>query len=103
MYSTDPDGLSGNEDVGQMSAWYLLSAMGLYEAEPGSGRYVFGTPLFDEVEIEVPGGMFRIVAEGNGADRPYIGSAYLNGKKLKENFITYSDIMSGGELKFRMK
>lgn len=103
MYTTAPDGLSGNEDVGQMSAWYVLSAMGLYEVEPGSGRYWFGSPLFDEVEIDVPGGVFRIVAEGNGAEHPHIESAYLNGKKLDDRFISYSDIMKGGELKFRMK
>ncbi|MBD5280174.1 MAG: glycoside hydrolase family 92 protein, partial [Bacteroides sp.] len=103
MYTTLPDGLSGNEDVGQMSAWYVLSAMGLYEVEPGSGRYWFGTPLFDEVEIDVPGGVFKITAEGNGPDHPYIESAYLNGNKLEDNFISYSDIMAGGELKFKMK
>ena len=103
MYTTLPDGLSGNEDVGQMSAWYVLSAMGLYEVEPGSGRYWFGTPLFDEVEIDVPGGVLKITAEGNGANHPYIESAYLNGNKLEDNFISYSDIMAGGELKFKMK
>ncbi len=103
QYTTSPDGISGNEDVGQMSAWYILSALGLYEVEPGSGRYWFGSPLFDEVEIAVPGGVFRIVAEGNGPDHPYIETAFLNGNKLEERFISYSDIMAGGELKFRMK
>ena len=103
MYTTAPDGLSGNEDVGQMSAWYVMSAMGLYEVEPGSGRYWFGYPLFDEVEIDVPGGVFRIVAEGNRTEKSHIESVSLNGKLLEDRYISYSDIMAGGELKFRFR
>lgn len=102
MYSTERDGLAGNEDVGQMSAWYMLSAMGLYEVEPGSGRYYFGSPLFDEVDITVPGGTFRIIAENNSATNKYIKSASLNGQQLYNRFINYEDIMQGGELRFMM-
>lgn len=102
MYTTKPDGLSGNEDVGQMSAWYVMSAMGLYEVEPGSGRYWFGYPLFDEVEIDVPGGVFRIVAEGNRGGNACIRAVYLNGKELQDSYISYSDIMEGGELRFKL-
>ncbi len=113
MYTTAPDGICGNEDVGQMSAWYVLSSLGLYEVEPGSGRYWFGSPLFSEAEVEVPGGVFRIIAEGNdpasrmnGSSVPelrHIASATLNGNPLSERYITYADIMNGGELRFVMK
>ncbi len=103
MYTTAPDGICGNEDVGQMSAWYVLSAMGLYEVEPGSGRYWFGSPLFDEVEIDVPGGKFKIIAEGNSPEKRYIDKVMLNGKELDRRYIDYSDIISGSELKFIMK
>ncbi|MGM9736095.1 MAG: GH92 family glycosyl hydrolase, partial [Candidatus Cryptobacteroides sp.] len=68
MYTTNAEGLPGNEDVGQMSAWYILSSLGFYEVEPASGRYWFGTPLFDRAEIDVEGGTFTIIAEGNSAD-----------------------------------
>ncbi len=103
MYSIAPDGICGNEDVGQMSAWYVLSALGLYEVEPGSGRYWFGMPLFSEAEISVPGGTFRIVAEGTSRGQKYIEKAILNGKELENRFIDYSDIMEGGLLQFKMR
>lgn len=102
MYSTERDGLSGNEDVGQMSAWYVLSAIGLYEAEPAGGRYWFGSPLFDEVEIEVPGGVFRIIAHDNSESNSAISSIRLNGKDYGLPYISYADIMKGGVLEFRM-
>ncbi len=102
MYSTERDGLSGNEDVGQMSAWYILTAMGLYEVEPGSGRYWFASPIFDEVDITVPGGTFRIVAENNSDDNKYIAGVTLNGQPYDKSYVTYADIMNGGELKFTM-
>lgn len=102
LYSADRDGLSGNEDCGQMSAWYILSALGFYEAEPASGRYWFGSPLFDKAEIAVPGGTFTVVAHGNSADNKYISSVKLNGKPYNELFINYSDIMKGGVLELEM-
>lgn len=102
MYSTKPDGLSGNEDVGQMSAWYILSSMGLYEVEPGSGRYWFGSPLFDEVEVDVPGGVFKISAHGNSSKNKYISEVRLDGKKYELPYIEYSDIIKGAHLEFYM-
>ncbi|MDE7096047.1 MAG: GH92 family glycosyl hydrolase [Muribaculaceae bacterium] len=101
MYSSAPDGICGNEDVGQMSAWYVLSAMGLYEVEPGSGLYWFGYPLFRKTELDVPGGTFRIISEGGSAAAPmHLVKVTLDGKELKERYVRYADIMRGGELKF---
>ena len=102
LYSAEPDGLSGNEDVGQMSSWYILSSLGFYEVEPASGRYWFGTPLFDKVEIEVAGGTFRIIAEGNSEENRYIQSITLNGKAYTKGYIEHRDIAAGGELVLHM-
>lgn len=102
LYSAEPDGLSGNEDVGQMSSWYILSSLGFYEVEPASGRYWFGTPLFDKVEIEVAGGTFRIIAEGNSDENRYIQSITLNGKAYTKGYIEHKDIAAGGELIIKM-
>jgi predicted alpha-1,2-mannosidase len=102
MYTSAPDGLSGNEDVGQMSAWYILSAMGFYQAEPGSGRYWFGSPLVDEAEITVEKGIFRVVVENNSDKDRYIQSVELNGKAYDKGYIEHKDIAAGGTLTFRM-
>lgn len=102
MYSNQPDGLSGNEDVGQMSAWYVLSSLGFYEVEPASGRYWFGSPLFDKATIEVEGGEFTIIAKNNSPENKYIKGITLNGKEYKEAYISHSDIKAGGELVLTM-
>lgn len=102
LYHAEPDGLSGNEDVGQMSAWYVLSALGFYEVEPAGGRYWFGTPLFDEVEMRVQGGKLRIIAENNSSSNKYIQKVWLNGKEHDEPFIWHKDLQEGGELRFLM-
>jgi predicted alpha-1,2-mannosidase len=102
LYSTKPDGLSGNEDVGQMSAWYILSAMGFYQAEPGSGRYWFGSPIVDKAEICTENGTFRIVVENNSEDNKYIQSVELNGKAYDKGYIEHKDIAAGGTLTIRM-
>ena len=102
LYSAAPDGLSGNEDVGQMSAWYILSAMGFYQTEPGSGRYWFGSPLIDEAEIRTAGGTFRIIAENNSKENRYIQSVQLNGKEYNKGYIGHKDIAEGGTLTFLM-
>ena len=102
LYHAAPDGLSGNEDVGQMSAWYVLSSLGMYEAEPAGGRYWFGSPLFDRVEITVPGGTFTIVAENNSAANKYIQRVWLNGQPYTKPWIGHADVMKGGELRFEM-
>ena len=102
LYHDQPDGLSGNEDVGQMSAWYILSSLGMYEVEPASGRYWFGSPLFDRAEIAVPGGTFTIVAENNSSENKYIRRVWLNGRPYTKPWIGHEEVMAGGELRFEM-
>ena len=103
LYNDGIDGLSGNEDVGQMSAWYILSSMGLYQVEPAGGKYIFGSPLFNKTVVNVGGGKtFTIEAKNNGAKNIYIQSAKLNGKRYTRSYIDYKDIMKGGILEFVM-
>lgn len=103
MYTDQPDGLCGNEDCGQMSAWYVLSAMGFYPVNPAAGAYVFGSPLFNEVEIAVPDGKsFKIIAKNNSHENLYIQSAELNGEPYEKSFITHKDILKGGVLTLTM-
>ncbi|MBE6228004.1 MAG: metal-independent alpha-mannosidase [Bacteroidales bacterium] len=102
LYSAEPDGLSGNEDVGQMSSWYILSALGFYEVEPASGRYWFGSPVFDKAEIAVDGGTFTITTEGNSDKNRYIQSITLNGKAYTKGYLEHKDIAAGGELVIKM-
>ena len=102
LYSAEPDGLSGNEDVGQMSSWYILSALGFYEVEPASGRYWFGSPVFDKAEIAVDGGTFTIITEGNSDKNRYIQSITLNGKAYTKGYLEHKDIAAGGELVIKM-
>ncbi len=102
LYTDQRDGLSGNEDVGQMSAWYVLSSMGFYQMEPAGGRFFFGSPLFDTVTLKVPGGQFEIVATGNSDTNHYIQSIRLNGQPYTKSWIDYQDIMKGGKLELQM-
>ena len=103
LYHDDFDGLSGNEDVGQMSAWYILSSLGMYQVEPAGGKYIFGTPLFDEATVNVGDGKtFRIVAHNNSDKNIYIQSAKLNGKPYTRSYIDFKDIKRGGTLEFVM-
>ena len=103
MYRDSPDGLCGNEDVGQMSAWYVLSAMGLYQVEPAGGRYAIGTPLFDSVEMDVGNGKsFRIIVHNNSPRNIYVQRATLNGRKHDACFIDHHDIIGGGTLELFM-
>lgn len=102
MYTDQPDGLSGNEDVGQMSAWYILSSFGFYQVEPAGGKFVFGYPNFDKVEIAVPAGKFVIERENKGQQNNYIQGIVFNGTEYKKPWIEYADIMKGRELKFLM-
>lgn len=103
FYTDRPDGIIGNEDCGQMSAWYILSAMGLYQVNPCDGVFVFGSPVLNRAEIDVPGGgTFTMEAAGNSPENKYIEKAYLNGKPYNKSYITYKDIMSGSTLKFMM-
>ncbi|MCD6354858.1 MAG: GH92 family glycosyl hydrolase, partial [Prolixibacteraceae bacterium] len=103
MYTAQPDGLCGNEDCGQMSAWYVLSSMGMYPVNPANGAYVFGSPLFNKVEIALPNNKsFEIIAENNSKENLYIQSVELNGKPYSKSFITHKEILLGGTLIFKM-
>ena len=103
FYSTAPDGLIGNEDCGQMSAWYVFSALGFYPVFPADGRYVFGSPLCREAKIKLANGKtLKIVAHGNGAGASYVREVRFNGKEIKSPYITHEQIMSGGYLEYFM-
>jgi predicted alpha-1,2-mannosidase len=102
-YQDRPDGLAGNDDAGQMSAWYILSALGFYPVTPGIPAYEIGTPLLPSATLHLASGKtFRIRAEGVSAANKYIQSATLNGKPLQRFWLRHADIVSGGELVFRM-
>lgn len=103
FYTDKPDGIIGNEDCGQMSAWYLLSSMGLYQVNPSDGIFVFGSPCFKKVEMKVRGGKtFTVEAPDNNKENIYIQKVYLNGKPYNKSYITYDDIINGSTLKFVM-
>lgn len=103
MYKDDFDGLSGNEDVGQMSAWYVISSMGLYQVEPEGGRFIFGSPIWDSAKLDLGNGKtFEIVAHDNSTANKYIQSCKLNGRKYTKSYIDYADIVKGGRLEFVM-
>jgi predicted alpha-1,2-mannosidase len=103
MYSARPDGLVGNEDCGQMSAWLVLSALGFYSVTPGRPEYVIGTPLFPKATLHLPNGRsFTVVAEGASAERPYVQSATLGGKPFRRAFLLHEEIVQGGELVFQL-
>ncbi|PKP02277.1 MAG: hypothetical protein CVU11_12535 [Bacteroidetes bacterium HGW-Bacteroidetes-6] len=103
LYFNAPDGLSGNEDCGQMSAWYVLSSMGFYPVNPADGIFVFGCPQADKVVISLENGnTFTISANNRSSTNPYIQEAKLNGKTYTKSYISYTDIMKGGELTFVM-
>ncbi|MDR0765581.1 MAG: GH92 family glycosyl hydrolase [Odoribacteraceae bacterium] len=103
LYHDGPDGLPGNEDAGQMSAWYVLSAIGLYQVEPAGGRFVLGSPLVDEAVIDVGDGrLFRVTARNNGPKNVYVRGVTLNGVALERPYVEYEEIIAGGELVFDM-
>jgi predicted alpha-1,2-mannosidase len=103
FYAAKPAGLIGNEDVGQLSAWYVLSALGIYQVNPSHGVFVFGSPEMDEALFSLENGkQFQIRAINNSPVNKYIQRIFLNGRPYTRSYITYSDIMKGGELKFEM-
>jgi predicted alpha-1,2-mannosidase len=103
FYKDDPDGVIGNEDAGQMSAWYVLSSLGFHPVFPASGEYVFGSPLFDEATIQLPDGKyFTVLTENNSDENIYIQGVELNGEAYNRPTIKHTDIMNGGTLKFVM-
>jgi predicted alpha-1,2-mannosidase len=103
LYKNAPDGICGNEDCGQMSAWYVFSAMGFYPVDPVSGKYEIGTPLFQEVRMKLQNGKtFTILAPKADRKNIYIQSVKLNGTPLKTSYITHEQIMNGSTLLFEM-
>lgn len=103
FYTDRPDGIIGNEDCGQMSAWHVLSALGFYQVSPSGGVFVFGSPRFDRAVISLPAGRtFEITARPAGGANKYIQSVLLNGEPYDKAYITYEDIMKGGSLSFEM-
>jgi len=103
FYKDDPDGVIGNEDAGQMSAWYVLSSLGFYPVFPASTDYVFGSPLFDKATLHLPEGKkFTVETENNSPDNIYIQGVELNGEAYNKMSISHQDIMNGGVLKFVM-
>ncbi|WP_132060229.1 GH92 family glycosyl hydrolase [Bacteroides thetaiotaomicron] len=103
LYNNTSSGYAGNDDCGQMSAWYVFSAMGFYPVNPADGRYVIGSPLLDECTLKLAGNKeFRIRTIRKSPEDIYIQSVTLNGKKHKDFFITHQDIMNGGTMVFKM-
>ncbi|MCH2216165.1 MAG: GH92 family glycosyl hydrolase [Flavobacteriales bacterium] len=103
LYSNAPDGISGNEDCGQMSAWYVFSALGFYPVTPGSNHYIIGTPLMEKATVKLENGnQFTIVANDYGLGNKYIKSATLNGKDLSRSYLKHDEIMAGGSLVFEL-
>jgi len=103
MYTARRDGLIGNEDCGQMSAWYVLSALGFYSVTPGQDAYVIGTPLFPRATIHLPNGHdFTITAQGVSPASPYIQAAWLNSRPFQRSYLRHWEIVAGGDLTFRM-
>lgn len=103
LYNATPQGYPGDEDQGQMSSWYVLSAMGIYSVCPGTDQYVLGSPVFEKATIHLENGkQFVVYARNNGPENVYIRAAWLNGQPYDRNYLHYSDIMQGGELVFDM-
>lgn len=104
FYNDSPSGLCGNEDCGQMSAWYVFSALGFYPLYPTSCQYELGTPLFDEMTINLDNGKKFVIERNGGENGSYeVKKVLLDGKSVKQNFIKHNDIMDGGSLVFKMK
>ena len=103
LYQPTPDGMCGDEDTGQMSAWYVFSALGFYPACPGDPNYLIGSPLFDRAVLNLPNGKtFAITAKNNGPQQHFIQSATLNGKDFDRTFFSHQTLVTGGEISFQM-
>jgi predicted alpha-1,2-mannosidase len=102
MYRDEPDGLEGNEDCGQMSAWYVMSALGLYAVDPVSGNYVLTSPLFDRATLAVGGGTLTIEARRSSPDAIYIQSVRVNGKEQDKLWVSHAEIAHGGSIVFTL-
>ena len=103
LYQPTADGLCGDEDTGQMSSWYVFSALGFYPVCPGDTNYVVGSPLFDRATLAFgTGKQFTVTARDNGPQRPYILAATINGTAFDRTFLSHDQIVRGGELVFEM-
>ena len=100
MYAPTPEGIVGNEDCGQMSAWYILSAMGFYSVCPGSNEFVLTAPLFEEVKLALANGKQLVIKANSSKKNVYIKEVKLNGQAIDKNFVTYAQLMEGGTLKY---
>ncbi|MET4663772.1 GH92 family glycosyl hydrolase [Sphingomonas sp. PvP056] len=104
QYHPTPDGLAGNDDLGQMSAWLVFTALGFYPVTPGSLEYVIGRPFVDRAVLALPGGKrLTIIAEGLDPAHPYVGGVTLDGKPVTKAYLRHDQILAGGELRFRMQ
>jgi len=104
QYKPTPDGLSGNDDLGQMSAWLVFTALGFYPVAPGSNQYVIGRPFLNRAVMHLPNGKsFTVVADGLSDANAYVGKVTLNGKPLARAWLTHDEIVAGGELRFTMQ
>lgn len=103
LYHDRPDGLCGNEDCGQMSAWYLMSALGMYQVEPAGGRYWFGSPIITDAVLRVANGkLLKIVAHDNSAENINIAKVKFNGEEISCGYIMHEQLIKGGTLEFFM-
>jgi len=103
MYKPTPDGLGGNDDTGQMSAWYIFSTLGFYPVAPGSDQYSLGSPAIDGATVQLQNNKTFTIEVKNQSDKnAYVKEVLLNGQALKRNFITHQEIISGGKIVFEM-
>ena len=103
QYRPTPDGLGGNDDCGQMSAWYLFTALGFYPVAPGSDRYALGSPLVKTATLTLENGKVLTIEARNQDERNvYVTSVSVNGRKLNRTYLTHAEIMNGGKIVFQM-
>ena len=104
LYNNTPDGICGNEDTGQMSAWYVFSSLGFYPMNPASGQYELGAPLFQKATIKLSSGKSFVIKANNLSEKNiYVDKVFLNGQLLNRTYITFDEVLQGGELLFEMK
>ncbi|MBX9733337.1 MAG: glycoside hydrolase family 92 protein, partial [Chitinophagaceae bacterium] len=105
MYKTGPDGLTGNDDCGQMSAWYIWTSLGMYPMNPASGEYVFGLPLVKNATLQLPNGktlQIETIQQNKNAKETSIREVWLNGKKIDRHFVRHEELLRGGRLKYHL-
>ena len=103
FYLSKPDGLCGNDDCGQMSAWYMFSALGFYPVDPVSLKYVIGAPQIPQAKVKLQNGkVFTMIAHNLSKENKYVKTVKINGQEVKDYIIAYDDIMQGGTLEFEM-